>query len=371
METKLSKIQPNSAKKFYCNICDYNTSKLFNYNTHILSSRHIKNAELETHGNQIKQNSANQFYCKNCDYITSRKSNYIAHINSSRHAKNAELETYGNQIQQKFSQSNYLCEICEKEFKNRSGLWKHKKQHYDYKNDNCCQIDEEIQSSNIDTPNKDVNDNIIDKDLVIMLLKQNNELLQIVKNGTTNNTNSHNTNNSNNTTNNNSKTFNLQFFLNETCKNAMNIEEFVEQIVLNLNDLEETGRIGFAEGITKMITSRLKALDITERPFHCSDIKRETLYIKNENKWEKEEDDKPKLKKAVKQIAGKNMNQIFEWQKVHPDYSDPDTRTSDRYMKMLSNVMSGGTEEETQQNYDKIIKNITKEAMIDKENFSV
>ena len=206
-----------------------------------------------------------------------------------------------------------------------------------------------------------------------MLLKQNTELLNIVKNGTINNNchnTTHNTHNSNNTTNNN-RTFNLQFFLNETCKNAMNIEEFVEQIVLNLNDLEETGRIGFTEGITKMITSRLKALDITKRPFHCSDLKRETLYIKNENKWEKEEDDKPKLTKAVKQIAGKNMKQIFEWQKAHPDYSDPETRASDKYMKMLTNVMSGGTEEETQQNYQKIIRNITKEATIDKDHFLI
>ena len=163
----------------------------------------------------------------------------------------------------------------------------------------------------------------------------------------------------------------MQFFLNEQCKDAMNIMDFVQGIVLNLKDLEETGRIGFAEGISKIINKHLKALDVTQRPIHCSDLKRETLYIKNENKWEKEEDDKPMLKSAVKQIAGKNMMQIFDWQKAHPDFKDSESRTSDRYMKMLTNVMSGGTVEETQENYEKIVKNIVKEAGIVKENFLI
>jgi hypothetical protein len=147
--------------------------------------------------------------------------------------------------------------------------------------------------------------------------------------------------------------------------------DFVQDIVLTLNDLEETGRIGFAEGISKIINKRLKALDVTQRPIHCSDLKRETLYIKNENKWQKEEDSKPHLTNAVKHIAGKNMMQIFDWQKAHPDYNDPETRTSDKYMKMLTNVMSGGTEEEIQENYEKIVKNIIKETGIVKDNFLV
>jgi hypothetical protein len=151
----------------------------------------------------------------------------------------------------------------------------------------------------------------------------------------------------------------------------MNLSQFVDEMVLNLNDLEETGRIGFAEGITNMIMRHLKALDITKRPIHCSDLKRETLYIKNENKWEKEEENKPILTKAVKNIAGKNMMQIFDWQKTHPDYNDPETRTSDKYMKMLTNVMSGGTEEETNANYEKIIRNLIKEAAINKENYLI
>jgi hypothetical protein len=312
------------------------------------------------------------YQCKICDVTTRKKADFKRHIETTKHRNNVLATNVDNQATQK-NDKKHICKNCGKIYNERTGLWRHNKKCQHKKYDDNYEGDDWTLVNNNDN-----NKNAFDKEIVMMLLKQNSEIikettdlksmvLEIVKNGTTNN--SHNTNNSNNTINN--KTFNLQFFLNETCKNAMNIEEFVEQIVLNLNDLEETGRIGFAEGITKMITSRLKALDITERPFHCSDLKRETLYIKNENKWEKEEDDKPKLTKAVKQIACKNIKQIFEWQKAHPDYSDPETRASDKYMKMLTNVMSGGTEEETHQNYDKIIKNITKESIIDKENFLV
>jgi hypothetical protein len=187
----------------------------------------------------------------------------------------------------------------------------------------------------------------------------------LVKNGT------HNTTNNTTNTNSHNKTFNLQFFLNETCKNAMNIMEFVEQIVLNLNDLEETGKIGFAEGVSKMILKRLKSLDITERPIHCSDAKRETLYIKDEYKWEKEDEEKTKLTKAVKDIAYKNIKQIKTWQEKYPDYKDPESKTNDKYMKMLTNVMAGGTIEEMEKNYEKIIKNIAKETIIEKNNFLI
>jgi hypothetical protein len=120
-----------------------------------------------------------------------------------------------------------------------------------------------------------------------------------------------------------------------------------------------------------MILKRLKTLDVTERPIHCSDLKRETLYIKDENKWEKEEEGKPILTKAVKQIAGKNIKQITNWQKKYPDYNDPESKTSDKYMNMVMNVMAGGTEEEMKDNYEKVIKNIVKETTIAKENFTI
>ena len=313
---------------------------------------------MEILGNQkkldINQKNISKYYCESCDFKCSQKCDWEKHITRKKHLKNV-----GELVET--STKDFLCQ-CGKKFQTNAGLWKHKK--------TCTKTEETIDS---DTEDTNKGDNISDKELILMLIKENsdfkNMMFEMFKGGT-NNTHSHNTT-TNSHNNSHNKTFNLQFFLNETCKDAMNIMDFVEQIVLNLNDLEETGRVGFAEGISKMITSRLKALDVTQRPIHCSDLKRETLYIKDENKWEKEEDDKPKLTKAVKKIAGKNMNQIFDWQKAHPDFKDSDSRTSDRYMKMLTNVMSGGTEEETQENYEKIIKNIVKETTIDKDKFLV
>ena len=224
---------------------------------------------METFGNQIKPKTSPNYYCETCDYISCKKSNYATHLMTLKHLKCTNgnvLETAGNQNKPKTSSKFYSCDNCQKKFKNRSGLWKHNK---------LCIIE----------PEKDVKDDQTDKDLILLLLKQNNDLqnkvLEICKNGITNNTIS-------NTINNNNKTFNLQFFLNETCKNAMNISEFVDSIKLQISDLESVGKIGYVEGLTKIILKRLNALDITERPVHCSDTKRDTLYVKDDNKWEKE-----------------------------------------------------------------------------------
>jgi hypothetical protein len=324
------------------------------------------------------------FECTTCDYKTCNKFDYTKHVDTIKHknailaTKNRDLATessdFATQQSLKVSKQKpriYSCCNCDKVYVDKTGLWRHKKKCDPLNNES--DPNEGLHTENT-TEQPDTNKPTVDPTIVTMLMEevrkiitdQNKTLLEVVKvtgnnshNTTTNNNNSHN------------KTFNLQIFLNETCKDAMNIMDFVDQIVLTLSDLEETGRIGFAEGISKMIMKRLQKLDVTERPIHCSDLKRETLYIKNQNKWEKEEDGKPVLTNAVKQIAGKNMMQIFDWQKAHPDYNDPETRTSDKYMKMITNVMSGGTEEEINENYEKIIRNLIKEATINKEKFMV
>ena len=168
---------------------------------------------------------------------------------------------------------------------------------------------------------------------------------------------------------NNNKTFNLNMYLNETCKEAINISQFVSQIQLTISDLEETGKLGYAEGISKVFIKNLNEMETTERPIHCSDSKREILYIKDDNEWHKEDINKTILTKAIKQVANKNIKQITEWQKLHPNYNDPSSKQSDKYMKIVLNSMSGSTKEESDKNYDKIIKNIIKETAIDKSNF--
>jgi hypothetical protein len=190
-----------------------------------------------------------------------------------------------------------------------------------------------------------------------MLVKQNTELLEVIKGGTHNN--SHNTNNSNN------KTFNLQFFLNETCKDAMNIMDFVDSIKLQLSDLEKVGEMGYVDGISNIIVKNLNALDVTQRPVHCTDKKREILYIKDENKWEKENEEKNKLRRAIKRVALKNQRMIPKLKEEHPDCGKSSSKFSDQYNKIIYEAM-GGLGDNNLEKEDKIIKKISNITTIDK-----
>jgi hypothetical protein len=187
-----------------------------------------------------------------------------------------------------------------------------------------------------------------------MMLEQNKTIMSLAEKAGTNNSY------------NNNKTFNLQLFLNETCKDAINLSDFVNQIQVSINDLEETGTLGYAEGISKVFIKNLNDIDYNMRPIHCSDSKREILYIKENNEWNKEDEQKSNLTKAIKQVAHKNMKQISEWQKLNPNYSNPDTKQNDRYQKIIMNSMSGSTKEESDKNYEKIAKNIVKQTIIGK-----
>jgi hypothetical protein len=288
------------------------------------------------------------FFCSFCNFKCSKKSNYQIHIKTKKH----KYGLNGNKLKEMEIEKKcqeYICD-CGKKYLSSSGLWKHKK----ICNNNSIQKSNEEEYS--------------DKQLIMMLIKDNSEfknmmfeqnksMMELVKNGT------HNTVNLNN---NNSKTFNLQLFLNETCKDAINLSDFVNQIKLSLNDLEETGTLGYAEGISKVFIKNLDDIDYNMRPIHCSDSKRETLYIKDNNEWTKDDDKKSNLTKAIKQVANKNIKNITEWQKLHPDYSDPNSKQNDKYMKIVLNSMSGSTKEESDKNYEKIAKNICKEVVIEK-----
>jgi hypothetical protein len=277
-----------------------------------------------------------KYECKNCLFITSKKTDYDRHILTQKHFVN-NLATDGNI---KNEEKCFCCEKCNKIYKDRTGLWKHKK---------VC-IEEVINEKNYSS----------DKDLIMMLVKQNSELLEVIKNGT------HNTNNSHNNTNSHNKTFNLQFFLNETCKDAMNIMDFVDSIKLQLSDLEKVGQLGYVEGISNIITTNLKALDVSQRPIHCTDKKRETLYIKDEDKWEKEDEEKKKLRKAIKKVASKNQRLIPQFKEAHPDCVKSVSKFSDQYNKIIVESM-GGSGDNDDEKEDKIIKKITTATTIDKE----
>jgi len=298
---------------------------------------------METNSAKIQPKSAMKFFCNFCDYGTSKKCNYDTHLISLKHSRKSMLETAGNQIQPKFSQNQLFCEICNKQFLNRSGLWKHK-------NKGCCS---ELPLSKDTT----------DKDIIMMLIKEHSEIksliMEVLKNGTINN--SHNTINNNS----HNKAFNLQFFLNETCKNAMNIMEFADSIKLQLSDLEAVGELGYVEGISNIIVKNLKALDITERPIHCADKKREVIYVKDEDKWEKEDDEKNKIKKVIKNVACKNQRLLMKFKETHPGCNYSESKYSDQYSKLVIEAM-GGSGNNDDEKEAKIIKNISKEVVIDK-----
>jgi hypothetical protein len=315
---------------------------------------------METLGNKKLQKSCNIYNCTFCDYTTSRKSSYEKHLFTSKHINVANgnvLETFGNQKLQK--SCNFACDICSKEFQNRSGLWKHKKKCFKE-----CKNEHEI---------------IINKELILMILKQNqdilkennelkniivdtqNNMLKVIENGTSNTSITNITN-----TNSNNKSFNLQFFLNETCKNAMNITDFVNSLQLQLSDLENVGEVGYIEGISNIIIKKLNALDITLRPVHCTDKKRETMYIKDENKWEKEDDNKSKLHKLVRKVSNKNIDLISEFKEIHPDWKKSTSKVSDQFNKIIIESM-GGAGDNDYEKEEKIIKKVAKCVFIDKE----
>jgi hypothetical protein len=303
---------------------------------------------METNFSKNSEQENYVFYCESCNYKCCMLQHWKQHILTKKH-KTHNFNNVDNSVNN--IKKNFFTCHCGKSYKERSGLWKHKQK---------CDFD----INNIDSNTQ------LTPELVLKLIEQNKELQQtlIDQNKTiielAQKAGSYNTTNTN--CGNNNKTFNLQVFLNETCKDAINMTDFVNQIQVSLSELEDTGKLGYAEGISKVFIKNLNEIDYTERPIHCSDSKRETIYIKDSNQWTKDDDNKTSLMKAIKQVANKNMKQITEWQKAHPNYCDPESKDNDKYMNIILNSMSGSTKEESDKNYEKIAKNIAKEVVINK-----
>ena len=298
--------------------------------------------------------NAECFFCEKCDFKCCKPSDWSRHTTTRKHKDTYKILTNSNEFYAENANiiNTYLCE-CGKEYKHRQSLWNHKKK---------CIPEQNVQATN-QQPVQITTDVVLqilkqNEDLQKLLVEQTTKLMDLAKDGK-------NIINSNNTTNNTTNNFNLNVFLNEKCKDAINITDFVNSLVVTINDLEETARLGYAEGISKIFVNGLKQLDVYKRPIHCSDLKREVLYIKDQDNWEKD-DDKTHLLQAIKVVGNKNIKQISEWQKINPHFKDPESKQNDRYLSMLCNVMSGGSKEETTKNYDKIVRNIVKETVIDK-----
>jgi hypothetical protein len=291
-----------------------------------------------------------KFICEKCDYMCCKKGDFNKHLQSIKHNT-----TNTTNIQQEFS---YSCE-CGKMYTHRASLYNHKK---------TCSLKTQ---SIIETENINNSTDLSDKDqLILMLIKQNSELIKetadfknimmkVIENGTHNTT-----NNTTNNTNSHNKAFNLNFFLNETCKDAMNIMDFVDSIKLQLSDLEKVGELGYVEGISNIIVKNLNELDVTQRPVHCTDKKRETMYIKDQDKWERDENN-IKIKKAIKRVASKNQRLLPKFKEAHPDCGTYHSKYSDQYNKIIIESVGGSGDNDAEKE-EKIIRNISRNVVVEK-----
>ena len=314
---------------------------------------------------KTSNNNCIEFICQYCDYKCCKKFNWDRHVLTSKHLKSTNSNKIATKTEQKEQneqqKEQYMCHACNKQYKDRTGLWRHKQK---------CKLKEDYECETEENPPDEIHEL---KEIMKYLMKENSEMknMIMVQNTSTQNmmmdvikTGTHNTTH----TNSHNKTFNLNFYLNETCKEALNITDFVSSIKVSISDLENTGRQGYIEGISSIILKHLNNLEQYQRPIHCSDVKREVIYIKDNDKWEKECDEKPILTKAIKVIANENIKKITEWRENNPDCTNSDSKKNNMYLKIVSNSMNGSDKEEGQKNITKIISNLAKETLIQKEN---
>ena len=293
------------------------------------------------------QKNSKYFECKDCDFKCCNKNDYNRHTLTHKHKMltNVDTESVKNSLK-------FICD-CGKDYNHRQSLSVHKKK--------CTFKMKEKIIEEKNEPNTDTNIEISDKNLILTLIQQNNELqkqmLEVIKHGTNNTTN----------VNSNNKTFNLQVFLNETCKDAMNIMDFVDSIKISLSDIESIGELGYVNGMSKLIIKHLNALDENMRPVHCNDLKRLSLFVKDANVWAKEDDTNNKLKNAIRYIAHKNICALPEWRKKYPDCIYSESKKSDQYNHIVIEAM-GGSGDNDDEKADKIISKIAKTITIDKKN---
>ena len=299
---------------------------------------------------------AAKYECDGCCYNTDKTSSYAKHLLTAKHQRKHQLTDKSQLVATK----DICCDNCNKVYKSRVGLWKHKR---------TCKGTANAIASEIDTSNDGTSVSMKDN-LIIELLKQNQEfkdlmieqnkhMMELAKNA------GHNTINNNNTNCNNK--FNLNVFLNETCKDAITMDDFINSIEVTREDFLHTGQVGFVEGISTVMAHRFRDMEMHTRPLHCTDLKRETIYIKNADKWEKDDSDKTQMRKAVRRVAKKNMKELWRWYNDNkPAVEQIGTDVCEDYFKFHKSALGGYGKEEDLKFEEKIIKNVIKEVQVDK-----
>ena len=351
-------------------------------------SKNMANIQCETIENEQNKTAAYQdsaflemywkeknaaYVCESCNFTCSKKSNFQVHLNTNKHKNKNTRENN--------------CNICNKVFATNSGLWKHRQKCVKppidevsesnsslIKETTLCEAQGTMNITNnipmnlileVIKQSKEIQNVLIEqnKELQTKLLEKENKLLEqneehhkqldeLAKKPSMVNSNNQ---------------FNLNFFLNETCKNAMNIQDFINSIKLTTQDFETTGRIGFVDGISRIFINELKRLEVERRPVHCTDIKRETVYVKDNDTWEKENQEKKKLKWAINSIAQLNLNQVQQWQQEYPECIENNTKANTKFTEMAMIALGGFGDEQETKFRDKIMKNVLREIVIMKD----
>ena len=318
-------------------------------------------SKMATSGDKLQ---TSDYMCSDCDYICYKKSEWTRHISTAKHIN--ATKCYINATDNK-----NICHNCNKTFLHHSSYYRHKKK---------CSILQTIEKIASVSPNppqhsssEDTQMNLIlelvkqnqeFKDLILQqsnqMMEQNKTIIEVAKNSNVSNTISNSNNNSNN------KTFNLNFFLNETCKDAMNMKDFIKSLELSMPELEKMGELGFAEGMSRVFINRLNSLDVTKRPIHCSDVKREIIHIKDDNKWERDNANLDRLRKIIKQITHKNILRVDDWKKANPGCTEYNSKKYDHYLKLTMETIGPIDDAGEKRDFGKIIRRVAENTAIDK-----
>ena len=308
---------------------------------------------MATKGDAINQS---KYMCEECDYTCCKKSEWDRHTATSKHIN-------ATQCYIKATENKNLCQNCNKTFMHHSSYYRHKKK--------CILANRRPPEQPVKSSSEDMQMTLIlelvkqnqeFKDLLIQqsnqMIEQNRTIIEVAKNSNVNNNTIH--------TNSHNKTFNLQVFLNETCKDAMNMKDFIKSLELSLPELEKMGEVGFAEGMSRVFVNRLNSLDITKRPIHCSDVKREIIHIKDDNKWERDNANLDRLRKIIKQLTHKNILRVDDWKKANPGCTEYNSRKNDQYLKINMEAIGPVDDDDVKRDFGKIIRRVAENTAIDK-----
>jgi len=301
-----------------------------------------------------------QYSCEYCDFYTSDKTDFTRHCSTGKHKNLTNLTKNTDN-----NNDTYICSKCNKQYKSRMGLWSHSKK--------CTSKTPSESVNTILQQDDDIECSEPVKNYIMKLVEQNNDLRNMFIQQTAEinekidnlaeNPPQQITNIQNNKINNQ---FNLNVFLQQTCKDAINMSDFIDSLEINTKSLERTGTHGYVHGISTIFMDGLRKLKVHERPIHCTDLKREVLYIKDNDKWEKDTEDNKQFKKALATVVHRNMIQLVKWEEENPETSNPESKNYEFYFVLASQSLGGGDLDVTARNNDKILKAIAKAVHLDK-----